>query len=250
MKFLKKIMESIFISWKKDIDNKALELHEVNREALVLDLGCGDGELTNRFAEKIGSKHKVIGLEGISALVSLSRRKGIDCRYANLEENLRFRTSSIDIVVSHFSLEHLLDVDSHLSEIYRILKPGGYAVIATDNLSSWANIGAMIFGYQPLSPTPGLSDIVLGNPFALHTGESGITWTRNSKLLANKLKFFGTKGHIRVLSYQALIDLVGHKSFCLEVMKGVGYLFFYRTILHNVELNRFKARAFSSRQDS
>lgn len=230
MKFLKQYFYNVFNSWKSDVDRKSLSFHEVNKNALVLDLGCGNGEMTMMFANKIRCRNKVVGLEGIRALIPEAKKRGVDCRWANLEEKLPYTGETFDVVISHFSLEHLLNIDGFLSEIRRVLKPQGYAVIATDNLSSWANIVAMILGYHPFSLTPGISDVVLGNPFALHIGESGVTWANKQSLGIREERLQGTQGHIRVLAYQALKDLIYHHNLILEKITGAGYLFFGGTL--------------------
>src|SRR6266545_1564047 len=48
----------------------------------------------------------------------------------------------------------------------------GAAVVCTENLASWHNIGALALGYQPFSLT-NVSDVrPIGNRFALHAGEA------------------------------------------------------------------------------
>lgn len=230
MKFLKQYFYNVFSNWKSDVDEKSLRFHEVNKNALVLDLGCGDGEMTMVFANKIRCKKRVIGLEGIRALILEAKKRGLDCRWANLEEKIPYASETFDVIISHFSLEHLLNIDGFLSEIRRILKPQGYAVLATDNLSSWANIVAMILGYHPFSLTPGIGNVVLGNPFALHIGESGLTWARKRELDKKEKKIEGTRGHIRVLAFQALKELVYHHGLIPEKITGAGYLFFGGTL--------------------
>lgn len=85
-----------------------------------------------------------------------------------MNKGIALENESIDVVFSNQVIEHLYETDKFISEIYRILKPGGYAVISTENLSSWHNIFALILGWQPFS----LSNISslrssIGNPFGL-----------------------------------------------------------------------------------
>lgn len=224
-RLIKSYSERVFEDWKKDVDNKVLNLHEHNKKSLILDLGCGDGLLTIKFSQKIGSK-RIKGVEGIPELALEAKKKGIDCKTFDLEKRLPFNDNSFDVIISHFSLEHLLNIDLFITEIHRLLKPRGYAVIATDNLSSWPNIGALILGLHPFSLTPGLSDIVLGNPFAIRHQESGVSWAKQKYLSPDSTDFAGTYGHIRVLAYQALKDILNHKKFIIEKFTGAGYLFF------------------------
>lgn len=223
--FIKTYSSKIFEDWKKDVDSKAIAFHERKPSYKILDLGCGDGEMTARFAKKIGSS-AVAGIEGIRGLIPYAKKKGITVKTGDLEKPLPYKTSSFDVIISHFSLEHLLNIDLFLQEIHRVLKPGGYAVIATDNLSSWPNIGALVLGLHPFSLTPGLSDVVLGNPFAIRYQESGVSWAEGKKDRRLATQPAGTYGHIRVLAYQALKDILIHKKFTVEKLTGAGYLFF------------------------
>lgn len=223
MSILKKYGARIFESWKQDVDKKALALYEKDENALVLDVGCGDGKITSLFSKKIGSRKRISGLEGIPALVKESIRNGIDCKLGNIEEKFPFKNNSFDIVISHFSLEHVVNIEQFVSEIFRVLKRGGYTVIATDNLSSWANIIALLLGFEPFSLTLGIADIVIGNPFALRYKESGISWAEKSEVDFDKSIPSGVEGHVRVLAYQAFKEIMTYKGFAIEKIIGSGY---------------------------
>lgn len=223
MNILKNYGARIFESWKRDVDKKAAALYERNENSLVLDVGCGDGKITSLFSKKIGNRKRISGMEGISALVEKSRKNGIDCKLGNIEEKFPFKNNSFDVVISHFSLEHVVNIEQFVSEIFRVLKQGGYTVIATDNLSSWANIIALLFGFEPFSLTPGIADIVIGNPFALRYKESGISWAEKSEIGHGKPVLPGVEGHVRVLAYQAFKEVMLYKGFTIETIVGAGY---------------------------
>jgi len=84
---------------------------------------------------------------------------------ADLEEPLPLENDSYDGIFSHFLMEHLrlTKVRGFISEVYRILKPGGIAIIITANLLEQAKwliekeewddvIIQMIFGGNPDYP--------------------------------------------------------------------------------------------------
>lgn len=52
-------------------------------------------------------------------------------------ENLSLEDNSVDMLVSHEVMEHVQDLDKVIAEIYRVLKPGGQAFIATCNYASF-----------------------------------------------------------------------------------------------------------------
>ncbi len=84
----------------------------------VLDLGCGDGALVQVLNEK----------ENITA-------KGIDiCQGVNFEtDKLPYENNEFDIIIMYSVIEHLFDPGNILTEIKRILKPGGKVVVITSN---------------------------------------------------------------------------------------------------------------------
>lgn len=218
MNLFKSYLISVFEDWEKDANEKALKCHEKNKEAAILDLGCGNGDNTLKFIEKIKSNKKPVGIELTGLKVQDAIRKGIDCRQGSLEKQLPFEEKTFDIIISNFLLDHLLNIDLFISEAYRVLKPGGYMVISTDNLSSWPSIASLILGFQPFTLDRGLTNKVLGNPLSCHHGDYCNDFDNNLPA--------GFNGHIKVLAYQALKELIEYKGFVIENLTGAGYLFF------------------------
>lgn len=64
-------------------------------------------------------------------------------------------------------IERLADTDVFVADLGRVLAPGGYAVVSTENLAGWHNVFALVLGWQPLSLT-NVSEtrLGLGNPAA------------------------------------------------------------------------------------
>jgi len=79
--------------------------------------------------------------------------------------------ASFDVVHANPVIEHVFDLDRFVSEIKRVLAPGGRAIICTENLASWHNVAALFLGFQPFSTTNISETRPIGNPFALHVGD-------------------------------------------------------------------------------
>jgi methionine biosynthesis protein MetW len=140
----------------RDCQEDAISLFETEPGARVLDLGCGNGEFTRRIAAKIGTD-RVCGIDYSIENVERARARGIDCRRGNLDEvKAHFDDGSFDVICANQVLEHLADTDMLPDEIYRMLKPGGYAVISTPNLAATQNVFALMLGWQP--PQTAVSD--------------------------------------------------------------------------------------------
>ncbi len=103
---------------------------------LVLDVGCGDGVLSVLIA-LWNPKQKVIAMdisaEGVQRAREAALVHGVADRITFVvgdAERLPFKDGSMPSVVSSHVLEHLPDFDLGVSEIRRVLSPGGVGVIA------------------------------------------------------------------------------------------------------------------------
>lgn len=166
-----------------------LKFCSLNNKAKILDLGCDDGVWTPRVANKIETDN-IHGVELIKDRAKEAEQNNIKVKISDLNEKFPYRSNTFDVIHSNQVIEHLSDTDNFMSEIYRLLKPKGYAIISTENLASWHNIFALLFGFTPFSLT-NISEktAALGNPFAPHDREE--FWERNTW---QHQRIFTTKG--------------------------------------------------------
>lgn len=90
----------------------------------IYDLGCGRGALVQILASK--------GYEAYG----LDLQVGDRVIQANLNEPLPLPSQSVDCVTSLANLEHLEQPDLNLTEIHRILKPGGKLILTTPSTAA------------------------------------------------------------------------------------------------------------------
>lgn len=188
----------------------------------LLDLGCGDGRLTMEFA-KIAKPKEVFGVEFATESIRKAKRRGINCIRADLNCKLRFRSNFFDLILSSQTIEHLHNTRLHLEECYRCLKKGGQLIILTENLSSLANVISLAFGWQPFSTTY-INGWNIGNPLIWHLDEK-----KDEKFLEKYQTYgcSGAVGHVRVLSYRGLKELVEKTGFREVKVLTTGYLPFW-----------------------
>ena len=86
----------------------------------VLDLGCGDGFLTQHIGE---SGAAVVGVDSSPQMIAAAKERGVDARLIN-GEALPFQ-DEFDAVFSNAALHWMSDHDAVLAGVYRALKPGG-----------------------------------------------------------------------------------------------------------------------------
>jgi trans-aconitate methyltransferase len=102
----------------------------------ILDLGCGDGQLTKHIA---ATGSNVIGLDSSPQMIAAAQALGIEAIIGNAEE-LAFETGSFDAVFSNAALHWVRDHDAMLSGVGRILKSGGRFVA---EFGGFGNIAAI-----------------------------------------------------------------------------------------------------------
>ncbi len=99
----------------------------------ILDIGVGPGLLAYDLARLVGDKGRVVGLDNAAAMVALARTRLAQLKQAECVEGqateLAYPDASFDAVVSTQVYEYVADMPRALSELYRVLKLGGRALI-------------------------------------------------------------------------------------------------------------------------
>ncbi len=96
----------------------------------ALDLGCGAGELTAALSQ--AGAH-VIGAEVARAAVARARARHpeLDFRVVPFAGPLPFADARFDLVWASEVIEHVADTARWLSEVRRVLVPGGHLLVTT-----------------------------------------------------------------------------------------------------------------------
>ena len=103
----------------------------------ILDLGCGNGYLTRRWA-RAGALESV-GVDAAAASLRLARRReakhpsGARFVRANAARLSPFRDGQFDLVVAHMSLMDIEDAPGAVRAVGRVLRPGGRFVFSINH---------------------------------------------------------------------------------------------------------------------
>ena len=100
----------------------------------VLDIAGGTGDLARAFAKKVGSKGLVVHTDINEAMLRQGRDRLIDEGLALPTalcdgEALPFPTGRFDLVSVAFGLRNMTHKDKALTEMMRVLKPGGRLLV-------------------------------------------------------------------------------------------------------------------------
>jgi SAM-dependent methyltransferase len=91
----------------------------------VLDVGCGEGQLS-RLAAEVPGVTRVTGVDPTWLQVTVAAERGGPPGYARAEAaRLPFATASFDAVMACLVFEHIEAVDEAIDEVGRVLVPGG-----------------------------------------------------------------------------------------------------------------------------
>jgi ubiquinone/menaquinone biosynthesis C-methylase UbiE len=119
----------------------------------ALDLGCGDGRLATHLRAR-----SLTGADVSEVALERARSRLPEARFVRIEpdEPLPFDDGSFDLVLCAETIEHVRDVQLLLSEVRRVLRPGGWFAVTTPAHSRLTALRVLLRGweseFQPLSP--------------------------------------------------------------------------------------------------
>ena len=129
----------------------------------ILDLGCGDGALTQKI---IARGAEVTGVDAGADMVAAARKRGIDARVMDAR-SLNFN-AVFDAVFSHAALHWVKEPDAVLAGVRRALKPAGRFV---GDMGGAGNIAREVAALGAALDRRGY-DPEAGNPWYFPTAEA------------------------------------------------------------------------------
>jgi len=107
---------------------------------VLLDVGCGSGELVRRVAERyrrlIASDVAAATLEdGQARTADPLLRDRIHWKVLDANQPLPFADGEISAVVSISTLQYLFDPEAFLAESFRVIAPGGQLLVEVPNMA-------------------------------------------------------------------------------------------------------------------
>jgi 2-polyprenyl-3-methyl-5-hydroxy-6-metoxy-1,4-benzoquinol methylase len=108
---------------------------ELDDNARILDVGCGDGFHLNLLKEYGNKNWKLEGIDLDKRAVDAANKSGLKVHLGSVEE-MQLTPDSYDLVFMIQTIEHVEKPLGVISAIYKLLKPGGKLVIVTDNTDS------------------------------------------------------------------------------------------------------------------
>ena len=115
---------------RRELVRGALECAPGDR---VIDVGCGPGFYAAELLERVGPSGSIVGVDTSPAMLAVAARRCEGRGRAEFHEapatSLPVASGTCDCALSVQVLEYVADVPAALSEIHRVLRPGGRAVL-------------------------------------------------------------------------------------------------------------------------
>ena len=152
---IREFQSGVFESWDTSLDvrndprlSKIIKALSGLPPGRMLDVGCGYGKLSRNL---ISMGWQAVGIDIVrEPLLSLAE-EGIHPIRSDFRSTLPVRDQTFDMAFAGEVIEHTTSENDFISEIARVLKPGGHLVITTPNLVSLRNRFYMFFGRLPLN---------------------------------------------------------------------------------------------------
>jgi demethylmenaquinone methyltransferase/2-methoxy-6-polyprenyl-1,4-benzoquinol methylase len=106
----------------------------LNSGQSLLDIGGGTGLIAEQLAGQVG---RACVLDPSPGMLEQGQSKGL-CLVQGVAERLPFPSGSMDRLLMVDAFHHLLDQERTVSELARVLAPGGRAVIQEPDIRHWA----------------------------------------------------------------------------------------------------------------
>lgn len=125
----------IDVSWRK----KVVKLVGENNPQQILDIATGTGDLALMMSQL--NPEKIVGLDISEGMLQVGRQKVAKAKLTDKiemivgdSENIPFPDNTFDAITVSFGVRNFENLDKGLTEILRVLKPGGkFVVLETSN---------------------------------------------------------------------------------------------------------------------
>ena len=128
-----------------DAHSAVVEAVLEGRPRHVLEVGSGPGEAAERIA---ATGAHVEAVDVSERMVELTRARGVSARVGDVQK-LPFEDEVFDAALAAWMLYHVADVDGALSELARVLRPGGRLVAVTNGVEHLGELRGLLGGEFP-----------------------------------------------------------------------------------------------------
>jgi demethylmenaquinone methyltransferase/2-methoxy-6-polyprenyl-1,4-benzoquinol methylase len=178
---------------------KAIKIGTIQEGQKVLDLCCGTGQMINYECKAVGKNTTVIGVDFSQEMLNVGAKRLNqslkDYKFKLIRDSileLPFEENTFDCITIAFGLRNISDKSKALSEMYRVLKPGGKVVcleLSKPNIPILKNIYDLYFNHV----LPAIGSIGTGDKKAYYYLRDSVNNFMNKRQLKEKFNDIGFK---------------------------------------------------------
>ena len=125
-----------------NITRRLIERGEIKSGMKILDLGCGDGNVTFLLSNYVGSEGIVVGIDSNENAIDNAKKKSIELGLSNLyfivgdiTQDFKIEHSNFDVIIVRRVLMYLSNPQSTIATAIKYLKPNGIFLVQENNIS-------------------------------------------------------------------------------------------------------------------
>ena len=181
--------------WRK----QAIKICNIKEGQKILDLCCGTGQMINYECKAVGKNTTVIGVDFSQEMLNVGAKrlkKSLkDYKFKLIKGSileLPFEENTFDCITIAFGLRNISDKSKALSEMYRVLKPGGKVLcleLSKPNIPILNNIYDLYFNHI----LPAIGSLGTGDRKAYYYLRDSVNNFMNKKQLKEEFDKIGFK---------------------------------------------------------
>jgi demethylmenaquinone methyltransferase/2-methoxy-6-polyprenyl-1,4-benzoquinol methylase len=168
--------------WKRFLVKKA----DLKPGDSALDMCCGTGDILERLQKSVGNSGTATGLDFSDGMLKVAQSRNphsISVFVQGDAMNLPIRSNSQDAVTVGFGLRNLVNIESCLLEVMRVLKPGG-RFLSLDMGKVNIPVARSVFHFYFFHIVPRIGKLIYpGETFFDYFPHSSLTFPSQEKLI-------------------------------------------------------------------
>ena len=183
-------------SWRKRACDKTLQLLDRSEDLTVLDVACGTGDMLQWWREraaKVGATvGRYIGVDPSEGMLKVAKEKVDYAEFVVAKaQAMPIDDNTADILSISYGIRNVVDRQEAIDEFYRVLKPGGMAVILEFTKREDRGLKGKIVDFYMHNVLPTLGGLVSRNYAAYRYLPDSIEGFLTTDMLKNELQTAG-----------------------------------------------------------
>jgi ubiquinone/menaquinone biosynthesis C-methylase UbiE len=159
---------------RMDWDKWCFKQMDFPKHARILELGCGVGKLWYKNKDSINNELKITLSDFSKSMLKIAKSKLKEVNHnfiykAINAENIPYEDESFDVVIAQHMIYFVPNIEKALSEIKRVLSPGGIFYITANSCESMAELNELA---EKFAPNLGLNSNGFSDRFDLENGKA------------------------------------------------------------------------------